>query len=247
MVHALGIDIGGTSIKAGVVDSSTGDIVGERFKLPTPQPATVDAILGTVVQIVHLANWAGPIGCTFPGIVKEGIVGSAANVDKEWIGVHLSQRLTERLGCRVTVLNDADAAGVAEMRLGAGRGRNGVVLLIALGTGIGSALFLDGKLIPNTELGHLELDGQTAERQAAASARVRDGLSYANWAVRLQRYFTHVEDLFSPDFFIVSGTVSQDSDQFLPLLSLRTPIMPAELGQNSGIVGAALSAVFDYV
>lgn len=247
MVQALGLDIGGTGIKGAIVDVTTGELVGERFQLPTPQPATVDGIIDTVAQIVELArtasNWEGPIGCTFPGIIKEGVVGTAANVDKTWIGVNLADRLGERLGQRVAVLNDADAAGVAEMRLGAGRGAHGVVMLIALGTGIGTALFVDGRLVSNTELGHLEIDGHDAETQAATSAKVRENLSYADWAIRLQRYFSHVEMLFSPDLFIVGGAVSQSADQFLPLLDLHTPTIPAEMRHNSGIVGAAMWAV----
>lgn len=243
MVQALGLDIGGTGIKGAVVDVTTGELAGERFQLPTPQPATVEAVLDTVAQIVESAEWDGPIGCTFPGIVKHGVVGTAANVDKAWIGVNLAERLSDRIGRPVVALNDADAAGVAEMRLGAGRGAAGIVMLIALGTGIGSALFLDGKLLMNTEFGHLELDGFDAEKRAATSARVREDLSYPEWAERLQRYFGHVEHLFSPDLFIVGGSVSQSADQFLPLLDLRTPIVPAAMRQNSGIVGAALWAV----
>src|SRR5690606_29641178 len=153
MVQALGQDIGGTGIKGGVVDVTTGELIGERFQLPTPQPATVDAVLDTVEQIVGAAGWDGPIGCTFPGIVKDGVVGTAANVDKAWIGVNLADDLAHRIGRPVAVLNDADAAGVAEMRLGAGRNAPGAVMVVALGTGIGTAIFLDGKLLANTELG----------------------------------------------------------------------------------------------
>ena len=242
MDRAFGLDIGGTGIKGGIVDLATGEIVGERFQRATPQPATVNAVIDTVAEIVRESGWAGPIGCTFPAIVQHGVVHSAANVDPGWVGVHLAELLSARLLRPVTVLNDADAAGVAEMQLGAGRGTSGVVLAITLGTGIGSALFTDGHLVPNTELGHLELDGFNAESRAATSARVREHLSYEEWAVRLQRYFSHVERLFSPDLFIVGGSVSQSADKFLPLLDLRARTVPAELRQNSGIVGAALWA-----
>ncbi|GAB2563073.1 polyphosphate--glucose phosphotransferase [Leucobacter ruminantium] len=243
MNRAFGLDIGGTGIKGAVVDLDTGELLSERIRIPTPQPSTVEAVLDTVERIVHQAGWEGPIGCTFPGIVKQGVIGSAANVDTSWIGVHLAERLTDRLDRPATVLNDADAAGLAEMRLGAGRGEPGVVLLLTLGTGIGSALFVDGRLVPNTELGHLELDGFRAERRAATSARERDELSFRVWAEeRLQPYFSHVETLFSPDLFIVGGGVSRKAEKFLPLLSLRTRIIPAQLRSNSGIVGAALQS-----
>lgn len=242
MNRALGLDIGGTGIKGAIVDLDSGELLSERIRIPTPQPATVNAVLDTVEQIVAQAEWDGPIGCTFPGIVKNGVVGLAANVDDAWIGVNLASRLSERLGSPVSVLNDADAAGISEMQLGAGRGADGVVLIMTLGTGIGSALFNDGRLVPNTELGHLQLDGcPDAETRAATSAREREGLSFTEWAEqRLQPYFSHVEGLFSPDLFIVGGGVSKKSHKFLPLLSLKTRIIPAELLNNSGIVGAAL-------
>lgn len=236
----FGLDIGGTGIKGAIVDLLTGELVSERVRIDTPQPATVDAVLATAEAVITAAAWSGPIGCAFPGIVKSGLVGSTANVDDEWLGVDLRARLSERLDLPVRALNDADAAGVGEIELGAGRDLGGVVLMLTLGTGIGSALFVDGQLVPNTELGHLELEGVAAETRASAAARQREGLSYEEWAQRLQRYFTHLERLFSPDFFIVGGGISRKADRFLPLLSLRTPIVAAELRQNAGIVGAAL-------
>lgn len=245
MRAAFGLDIGGTGIKGAVVDLERGVLAGERIRIPTPQPATVDAVLDTVGAVLAEAGWDGPVGCTFPGIVRRGVIGSAANVDEGWIGVDLEARLAERLGRPARVLNDADAAGIAEMRLGAGRGVQGVVLVMTLGTGIGSALFVDGVLVPGTELGHLELDGHNAESRAATSAREREGLSYEEWAERLQRYFSHVERLFSPDLFIVGGGVSKKAERFLPLLSLRAPIIPAELRNNAGIIGAALVGAGD--
>jgi len=238
---AFGLDIGATGIKGAVVALDTGSLAGERIRLDTPRPATVDSVIDAACAIAARAGWDGPIGCAFPGVVKDGIVGSAANVDDEWLGVSLVDRFGERLGHPVRALNDADAAGLAEMRFGAGRGERGVVLVMTLGTGIGSALFVDSRLVPNTELGHLELDGRDAETRAAASARKREGLSYEEWAERLQLYFAHVERLFSPDLFIIGGGISRKAERFLPLLSLRTPIVPAELRQNAGIIGAALA------
>lgn len=240
MNTAFGLDIGGTGIKGAIVDLASGELVSERVRIDTPQPATVAAVLDTAAAVVREAGWDGPVGCAFPGIINRGVVGSAANIDDEWLGENLEQRLSARLGVPVRALNDADAAGLAEMQLGAGRGRDGVVLMLTLGTGIGSALFVDGRLVPNTELGHLEIDGFDAETRASAAARERAGLSYEEWGVRLQRYFSHVEQLFSPDLFIVGGGVSRKAERFLPLLSLQTPVIPAELRQNSGIVGAAL-------
>lgn len=242
MSTAFGLDIGGTGIKGAVVDLETGELVSERCRLDTPQPAGIEAVLDTVERVVGMAGWDGPIGCTFPGIIKHGAVGSTANVAGEWLGVNIEDRLAAHLGRRVRTLNDADAAGIAEMRLGAGRGQSGLVFVITLGTGIGSAIFNDGVLVPNSELGHLEIDGNNAEAWASAKAREREELSYEAWAVRLQRYFAHVESLFSPDLFIVGGGISRKADRFLPLLDLRTPIIPAELRQNAGIAGAALVA-----
>ena len=242
MNAGFGLDIGGTGIKGAMVDLEQGALAGERIRIPTPQPATVAAVLDTVEAVVTEAKWEGPIGCTFPGIVKHGVVGSAANVDHGWIGVDLAEQLSGRLGHRAHILNDADAAGLAEMRFGAGQGENGVVMVLTLGTGIGSALFVDGRLVPNTELGHLELDGHDAETRAANSVREREDLSYEKWAKRLQAYFSHVEALFSPDLFIVGGGISKKADKFLPLLSLNTPIVPAKLLNQSGIIGAAVQS-----
>lgn len=243
MSTAFGLDIGGTGIKGGIVDLGTGELLSERVRFDTPQPATVVGVLDTAAAVVAATGWEGPVGCAFPGIVKGGVVGSAANIDDEWLGENLESRLAERLGAPARSLNDADAAGLAEMRLGAGRGRAGVVMMLTLGTGIGSALFIDGRLVPNTELGHLELDGPNVESRTSAAARKREGLSYEEWGARLQRYFSHVEALFSPDLFIVGGGISRKADRFLPLISVRAPVIPAHFRQNSGIVGAALHSV----
>ena len=240
MGNGFGIDIGGTGIKGALVDLEQGVLAGERVRIPTPQPATVPAVLDTVAAVVEQAGWSGPVGCTFPGVVRHGVVGSAANVDDSWIGTDLAAELGARLGHPATVLNDADAAGIAEMRFGAGRDVPGVVLIATLGTGIGTALFVDGRLVPNTELGHLELDGYDAEKRAASSVKTNEGLSYKAWSERLQRYFSHVEMLLSPDLIIVGGGISKKSEKFLPRLQLQAPIVPAQLLNQSGIVGAGV-------
>lgn len=243
MSQGFGIDVGGTGIKGAIVDLDQGVFADERVRIPTPQPATVEAVLDTIQMVIDKAGWQGPVGCTFPGVVRHGVIGSAANVDAGWIGVNLAERLAGQLGHPVEILNDADAAGLAEMRFGAGKDKDGLVMVLTLGTGIGSAMFIDGKLVPNTELGHLEIDGHDAESRAANSAREREELGYKEWSERLQRYFSHVEALFSPDLFIVGGGISKKSHKFLPRLSLRTPIVPAQLLNQSGIVGAAVHSV----
>lgn len=238
----FGIDIGGTGIKGALVDLDLGALAGERVRIPTPQPSTVEAVLDTVQAVIDQAGWDGPVGCTFPGIVRHGVIASAANVDKGWIGVNLAERLGARIGHPAIVLNDADAAGIAEMQFGAGRDRSGVVVIVTLGTGIGTAVFVNGTLVPNTELGHVELEGVDTETRTSAAAREREGLSFKAWSVRLQRYFSHLELLLSPDLFIVGGGISKNADKFLPRLDLQTEIVPAQLLNQSGIVGAAVEA-----
>lgn len=249
----IGIDIGGTGIKGGIVDLVTGSIVGDRFRVETPQPATPEAVAVVVADIVaELSTREGapskkvPIGVTFPAIIQHGVARSAANVDESWIDTDVDALFTKVLGRDVHVINDADAAGLAEVQYGAGKGVAGTVLVVTLGTGIGSAFIFDGKLVPNAELGHLEIDGHDAETQASAVARERLGLSWDEYSVKLQRYFSHVEFLFSPELFIVGGGISKRSKDFLPNLSLRTPIIPAELRNHAGIVGAALQAALHF-
>ncbi len=235
---AIGVDIGGSGIKGAPVDLKRGEFVVERMKIATPQPATPKAIAPIVAQIVAQAG-DGPVGVTFPAVMHHGVALTAANVDASWVGTDVAALMEKAVGRPVLVLNDADAAGVAEVRFGAARDVPGVVLMTTLGTGIGSALFIDGRLVPNTELGHLEIDGHVAERRAAAAVRDDEGLSWEEWAKRLQRYYTHVERLFTPDLIVVGGGVSRQSEKFLPLLDLRTRIVPAELRNTAGIVGAA--------
>lgn len=237
------MDIGGSGIKGAPVDLERGDLARERHKVLTPHPATPDDVAGAVAEVVGHFDWSGPVGITFPGVVTSGVTRSAANVDKGWIDLDARTLLSDRLGLPVTVLNDADAAGVAEMTFGAGRGRKGTVIVLTLGTGIGSALFIDGRLVPNTELGHLELNGHDAEKHASTKAKEDEDLSWHHWAHRVQKYLVHVEMLFSPELFIIGGGVSRKAEKFLPLIEhVRSEMVPAELQNNAGIVGAAMAA-----
>jgi len=244
---AFGIDIGGSGIKGAPVDLRTGEFAADRVRIPTPQPATPQAVARTVAEVVDSFDLDHdvPIGVTFPAVILHGVAQSAANVDDSWIGTDVAATIGEATGRRVVAVNDADAAGYAEVVYGAARDVPGVVLVATLGTGIGSALVVDGVLVPNTELGHLEIDGHDAESRASDAARDREGLSFEQWAKRLQRYFSVVEDLFWPDLIVVGGGVSKKHEQFLPLLDLRTPIVPAGLRNAAGIVGAARLAAAD--
>lgn len=244
--HPLGIDVGGSGIKGAPVDLRSGEFAAERLRIETPKESTPDAVADVIEQIVeHFKDLVGeqPIGVTLPSVVTHGVVRSAANIDQSWIGTNVEELLQDRLGRPATVLNDADAAGVGELRFGAARNTEGLVLVSTLGTGIGSALLNKGLLVPNSELGHLEIDGHDAESKASSAAKDRDELSWEDWAVRLQRYYSHVEDLLWPDLIVVGGGVSKKADKFLPLLHLRAPIVAAQLRNAAGIVGAAYEAV----
>jgi polyphosphate glucokinase len=240
----LGIDIGGTGIKGAPVDLVHGTLLEDRFRLDTPQPAKPEAVAEVVGQVAEHFEWTGPVGITFPGVVSGGVIRTAANMDPDWVDSKAVKVLGPHLksNSAPVVVNDADAAGLAEVTHGAGRGQAGVVLMLTFGTGIGSALFLDGKLVPNTELGHLEIRGKDAERRASAKVREDKELSWKDWAVRVQEYLEHVEMLFSPDLVIVGGGVSKHPDKFLPYLSLRAHIVAAEMANDAGIIGAALAA-----
>ncbi|WP_121257461.1 polyphosphate--glucose phosphotransferase [Nocardioides ferulae] len=241
--HPLGIDFGGTGIKGAPVDLELGDFAQERVRVRTPQPATPEAVAAVFSELLaHFPDATGPVGVTVPGIVRHGVVHSAANIDGSWVGTDADRLITEATGREVHVVNDADAAGLAEVRYGAARGREGLVIVTTLGTGIGAALVFDGVLVPNAELGHLEIGGRDAETWAANSAREREDLSMAAWAERLTTYYRTLEKLFSPDLFVVGGGVSKRSDEFLPLLDLDTEIVPASLRNKAGVVGAALYA-----
>jgi polyphosphate glucokinase len=240
--HPLGIDIGGSGIKGAPVDLAKGQFARDRLRLETPKPSSPDAVVDIVAKIAaHFAQDTGdsPIGVTVPGVVTNGIVRTAANIDPAWIGTDARRLLSEKLGRPVTLVNDADAAGVGELQFGAARNAGGLVLMTTLGTGIGSALFYNGVLIPNSELGHLEIDGHDAEQRAASSVKDVKNLSWAEWAERLQKYYSHVEDLLWPDLIVVGGGVSKKAEKFLPLLHLRAPIVAAQLQNSAGIIGAA--------
>ncbi len=241
-MNVFGIDVGGSGIKGAPVDTATGELLVERVRIKTPQPATPEAIVATAVEVVRQSGWEGPVGCGFPAVVKDGVVRTAANIDKAAIGFDMQGRLEDELGDPVRVINDGDAAGLAEMRYGAGRGSAGVVLMLTFGTGIGSALFTDGVLVPNTEFGHIQVDGEDGERRASAAARDREDLSYPEWAGRVDRYLDVLEAGVWPDLIIVGGGVSKKAHKWVPLLSTRTPVVPAELRNDAGIVGAALAA-----
>jgi polyphosphate glucokinase len=239
---AIGIDIGGTGIKGAPVDLEAGQFASDRVRLLTPAPATPDAVADVVVKVLDQLDVEGPIGLTLPSVIRDGVVETAANIDAAWIGTNALDLFGQATGRPVAVVNDADAAGLAEMRFGAGRGRDGVVLMVTLGTGIGSALFSEGTLVPNTELGHLRLHHGDAEAWAAESVRERDELSWKQFAHRLQTYLELVERLLWPDLIIVGGGVSRKSEKFLPRIRLRTTVVPAQLHNDAGIIGAALFA-----
>jgi polyphosphate glucokinase len=243
MTSVLGIDIGGTGIKGAPVDARSGQLLADRHRILTPHPATPEAVSGIVGELAQFFEWTGPAGATFPAIMKNGVAHSAANVDPAWIGTDAATLFASAIGGEVTVVNDADAAGVAELAFGAGKGRQGVVIMVTLGTGIGSALFVDGELVPNTELGHLKMGKHDAEKLAADSVREQQGLSWKEWSERLDEYLLMVEALFSPDLFIVGGGISKKSEKFLPRLTIGTEIVPARLLNEAGIVGAALAHV----
>jgi polyphosphate glucokinase len=238
----FGIDIGGSGIKGAVVDVETGLLTTERLKLLTPQPSVPDAVAKVVAELVQHFGWQGPLGCTFPAVVQNGVARTAANVDQSWIGTNIEAVMGTATGLPVTAVNDADAAGVAEVKWGAAKDVPGLVVMVTLGTGIGTALFYNGTLIPNSELGHIELDGGDYEPKASGAAREREQLSWEKWARRLQRYFSALEFLLRPTLFVVGGGVSRRSEKFLPLLVLDAQIVPAKFQNEAGIAGVAFMA-----
>lgn len=245
MTHALGIDIGGTGIKGGIVDTVTGELVTDRYKLATPKGGEPEPMIETTLELLELIPGAKddiPMGIAFPTIVKNGLTLSAGNISQKWLGFEAHRRFSEAIGRDITLVNDADAAGYAELHFGAAKGVPGVVILTTLGTGIGSALIYNGVIVPNTEFGFLELDGEIAERRAAYSAKERESLNWEQWSKRLHRFYTHLERIFSPDLFIVGGGVSKNADDFMPLIDVQTPIITAVHRNNAGILGAAALA-----
>ena len=244
--RAFGIDVGGSGIKGGIVDLTTGLLIGERIKVLTPQPATPSAVAKSIAEVVNGFGWTGPLGVTYAGVVTHGVVQTAANVDKSWIGTNAADVIGAELpGQKVTVLNDADAAGLAEERYGAGRDATGVVVLLTFGTGIGSAVIHNGVLLPNTEFGHIEVGGKEAEHRAASSVRDRRGWSFKKWAKQVTKVLVAIENAMSPELFIAGGGISRKADQWVPLLKNRTPVVAAELQNTAGIVGAAMAATRD--
>jgi polyphosphate glucokinase len=244
--RGFGIDVGGSGVKGGIVDLDTGHLIGERFKLATPQPATPDAVAKTIAAVVREFGWTEKLGITYPGVVTDGMVHTAANVDKSWIGVNARDVIASHLdGQAVTVLNDADAAGLAEEKFGAGADKTGVIVLLTFGTGIGSAVIHNGVLLPNTEFGHLEVGGKEAEHRAASSIKEKKGWSYERWTEEVTKVLVAIENAIWPDLFIAGGGISRKADKWIPLLKNRTPVVAAALQNTAGIVGAAMAADVD--
>jgi polyphosphate glucokinase len=244
--RGFGVDVGGSGIKGGIVDMDTGQLIGDRFKLPTPQPATPKKVAKTIADVANEFGWTGPLGVTYPGVVTDGIVQTAANVDQSWIGTNASHIIGAELdGQQVTVLNDADAAGLAEEHYGAGKDNSGLVVLLTFGTGIGSALIHNGTLIPNTEFGHLEVGGKEAEQRAASSVKDKNDWTYEKWAKEVTKVLVAIENAIWPDLFIAGGGISRKAEKWLPFLENRTPVVAAALQNTAGIVGAAMAATAD--
>jgi polyphosphate glucokinase len=240
----LGVDVGGTGIKGALVDTKAGALVGERHRIPTPQPATPEAVAATVAEIATHFKWTGRMGCTMPALVRRGIIESAINIDPSWVGTDGAALFAKATGHPAYVLNDADAAGLAEVRFGAGAGQGGTVLVLTLGTGVGSALFVEGHLVPNTEFGHLELDGLIVEHRASNAVRKRDDLPWETWAERVQEMLDHMDFLLSPDLIVIGGGVSRPQRwaNFGHLLRTRARLLPAALQNEAGLIGAAWAA-----
>jgi len=241
-MEILGIDIGGSAIKGAPVDTETGNLLASRFRIATPEMLKPKEMAQIVEQIAKNFGWDGPIGCGFPSVVRGGVVYTAANIHKKWVGANAQQLFAAATDCPVLVLNDADAAGMAEMAFGAGRGQTGAVIIITIGTGLGVALFTNGQLFPNVELGHIQMDGKDAEWRASDAARKRDKLSWKAWAKRFDAYLNYLEKLFWPDLFILGGGVSKVADKFIPLLTVQAQVVPAKLLNEAGIIGAAMAA-----
>lgn len=246
-MEILGIDIGGSGLKAAVVDTETGQLIGARHRIPTPQPAKPKTVAKAVAKLAKQYRWQGLVGCGFPAVVQHGIVRTASNIDKSWIGINAVQLFQEATGCKTTVLNDADAAGLAEIKFGAGQGNPGVVVVITVGTGIGSALFIEGILFPNTEFGQIYLNSQIAEKYAADVVRKNLDLSWKKWGKRLDKYLQHLETLVWPDLIIVGGGISKKFEKITKYLTLESKIVPARLLNDAGIIGAGLAAEKSFI
>jgi len=241
-MKVLGIDVGGSGIKGAPVDTDTGTLLAERVRIKTPKGADPQPVAEVVSEIAKSFDWKGPIGIGFPAPIKSGVALMAANVSNKWVGTNADDLFTKVTGCDCTMINDADAAGLAEMKFGAGKGQPGTVIMLTLGTGIGTAIFYRGNLLPNTEFGHLEMNGKDAEHRASDAVRQKEDLSWKKYAKRLNKYLAAMEKLFWPDLFIVGGGISKESEKYIPLLKIETPIIPAQLLNEAGIIGAALAA-----
>lgn len=241
-MEILGIDVGGSGIKGAIVDTKKGELITERYRIPTPKPATPEAVIETFGIIIHNFKWQGPVGCGFPAAVKKGIIKTASNINNSWIGVNASEQIEKITGCPTHLVNDVDAAGCAEAEFGAGHQRFGTIFMAAFGTGIGTAVFHNQQLIPNTELGHIPMYGMVAEDYAANSIREKEDLSWEEWGGRVNEYLQLIEALFWPDLIIIGGGVSKNFGDFKPYLSLDTEIVPAESRNHAGIIGAAVAA-----
>ncbi len=241
--HILGIDVGATGIKAAIVDIEKGELLNERIKILTPKPATPAAVVSVMTDLIKRHGWQGPVGCGFPAIIKKGVAKSAANIDSAWIGQNVEELLYQDSSCPVSAINDADAAGLAEIGFGVGKDVSGLVIMLTIGSGIGSAVFLDGKLVPNTEFGHLfDWEGRVTEKHCSNLAREREGLSHEDWAARLNVFLHHLDRIFSPDLFILGGGISNDFDQYAHIFDIEVPIKQAQMRNAAGTVGAALFA-----
>lgn len=243
-MEVLGIDFGGSGIKGAIVNTKTGELVTERHRIATPQPATPDKVSEVIAELIHHFKWKGKVGIGVPAVVKSGVVLTAANIDKSWIGQAIDKNLSDKTGCEVACVNDADAAGIAEIHFGAGAKVKGMVFLLTIGTGIGTVIFIDKHLVPNLELGHLEFKGKTIERYAADSVRKIKDMSWKEWGTRLNKALTYYEKMFNPNLFIIGGGVSKKMERFEDCIDLDTPVVPAEMENNAGIIGAALNMVF---
>jgi len=241
-MHVLGIDIGGSGIKGAPVDTDRGELVAERHRIPTPEPSAPQAVAEVIGEIARFFDWSGPLGCTFPAVIKEGVAHTAANVDKGWIGTDAAGLIRDVTGCATVVLNDADAAGVAEMQFGAGREELGVVMMLTFGTGIGTALFVERRLVPNLELGHMDVKGREGEVFASDAARKRDDLSWEKWAQRANEYLQALDALFWPDLFVIGGGISNKPEKWLPFIQTRARVEVAQMRNEAGMIGAALAA-----
>jgi len=236
----LGIDIGGSGVKGAIVDTKKGELITERYRIPTPQPATPEAVAEVIKKIAKHFKWKGAVGAGFPGVIQQGIARTAANLDNSWIDKDLNKLFSKVTGCKVHVVNDADAAGMAEMKFGAGKGQKGTLMLITVGTGLGTVIFTNGKLVPNLELGHILLHGADAELYATDAARKRDELDWDTWAGRFNEYLLRIEELIWPDKIIIGGGASKKGDKFFPHLTTKAKVVPARLMNEAGIVGAAM-------